>query len=179
MIKLILSPLLCISNLLNAAPPVTYQFSNGTTIEASQVNGNYQELADRIEILQNQITSLQNIQQKQLVGFTAAVAISRNPLRMTAQCQTEYPNTRVCTAKEVMETIDLPVIPDNVIVRVVPDLGLDSTPGSAGYSNSIYLGAELGVDSLSCLAFSTGTATTDSKPFLASCNAGFKIACCR
>ena len=197
--------LMFISTSLNAAPPVTHQFTNGTTIEASQVNANYQELADRIEVsdntlavttnsseiavlqgqitsLQNQLTALQTITQKQFIGFTSADALSRNYLRMTAQCQSEYAGSRVCTVKEIVETVDLPVIPDNVTARVAPELGLDADyGGSTSILSSIYLGNQISQNTLSCLIYSTGTAVIDSIPFSANCSTtdSYKVACCR
>ena len=200
----ILLPFLMVgfSAIVNAAPPVTHQFTNGTTIEASQVNANYQELADRIEVsdniltvttnsseiavlqgqiigLQNQLTSLQNVSQKQLIGFTTADVVSRNPLRMTAQCQAEFTGSRVCTVREIIETVNLPILPENVTARVAPSLGMDSQDLSSSFY-SLYLGNGVNASSISCLYYTTGSATIDnSTPFGASCNVGFKVACCR
>lgn len=135
--NLLLLSLLTFSSLLYAAPPVTHQFTNGTTIEASQVNSNYQELADRIEaadvsiniqglstdvgVLQGQVLQLQNAlaglsiqNNKQLVGFTS-VAFTQggvfNNLDNIALCQSEFPGSTLCTVDDIYNTTLLPLLP--------------------------------------------------------------------
>ncbi len=136
--NLLLLSLLTFSSLLYAAPPVTHQFTNGTTIEASQVNSNYQELADRIEaadvsiniqglstdvgVLQGQVLQLQNAlaglsiqNNKQLVGFTSITFAPggglRNYLDNIALCQSEFPGSSLCTVDDIYNTTLLPLLP--------------------------------------------------------------------
>ncbi len=188
---------LCISIAANAAPPVTYQFTNGTTIEASQVNANYQELADRIAtsdttaivqglstdvgVLQSQVLQLQNIQPKQLVGFTAADATSSSDyLALTAQCQLEYPDSRICSTKEIIETVNIPVLSADTSARVAPSGNYSVAIGSGalrvyeGFAGPVSDNTEEYLNSVSgCLRYSTGSG------FSANCNSGPKVACCR
>ena len=130
-----------ITSVSSAAPPVTHQFTNGTTIEAAQVNANYQELADRIEVLQNQVVQLQNIQPKQLVGFTLSTigaTQSRNYIVLTNLCQAEFPGSRVCNTREIAETVNYPTLTDNSHAWVAPSkfTSLDY-PGSGFISEEI------------------------------------------
>ena len=125
------------TTVLFAAPPVTHQFTNGTTIEAAQVNANYQELADRISaidttvtvqvlstdvgVLQGQVLQLQNAlagltnqNNKQLVGFTSitfAPGGLLNYLDNIALCQSEFPGSSLCTVDDIYNTTLLPLLP--------------------------------------------------------------------
>ena len=163
-----------ITSVSSAAPPVTHQFTNGTTIEASQINSNYQELADRIEVLQNQVTQLQNIQPKQIIGFTSADANSFNPLGLTAQCQIEFANSRVCTSKEIIETTVIPTLPVNAFARVMP-VNLQTQGLSAGVVSS---NGGLMVNYGKCATFSTSTTSEDL--LISNCSlTGVKVACCQ
>lgn len=108
--KMLLFLAVCVSTSINAAPPVTHQFTNGTTIEASQVNANYQELADRIEVLQNQVLTLQNNSQKTLIGYTAAYSTNSygEYVKLSNICYSEFIDSRICSSKEAIETINPP-----------------------------------------------------------------------
>ena len=135
-----------------AAPPVTHQFTNGTTIEASQINSNYQELADRIETLQNQVVQLQNIQPKQLVGFTiATVSVGQTQQAFTLHqlCQSEYPNSSMCTSQDIKNTINIPALVDGTAAWIYQE--------TVNTCNRV---------------FSTGTISSD-------CGLTLGVACCR
>ena len=96
-----------------SAPPVTHQFTNGTTIEASQVNSNYQELADRIEALQNQVVQLQNTQPKELVGFTATTfpqSQSKSYFILNAACESEFTGSKICNTIEIANSSIIPAL---------------------------------------------------------------------
>jgi hypothetical protein len=111
--KRILLLLLLVSSTTNAAPPVTYQFTDGTTIEAPQINANYQELADRIELLQNQIASMQNNAQKSIIGFTTALSTTNETghfAKFSQLCYAEFVDSRICNTKEVRETVNPPLL---------------------------------------------------------------------
>ena len=166
-----------ITSVSSAAPPVTYQFTNGATIEASQVNGNYQELADRIEVLQNQVTQLQNLKPKQLVGFTTADTMTgSNFLTLTKQCQSEFTGSRICNTREIIETVNIPTLPVNVSARVAPTkftsidggIVIEEVIGRFGSSISscIY------VDSDGIIEEGSGFKVTGCEP------SGKKVACC-
>lgn len=50
----------------------------------------------------------------QLVGFSTATRIgAAGVLGMTQACQTDFPESRMCTVDEVYETIVIPVLPDD------------------------------------------------------------------
>ena len=137
----ILLPFLMVgfSAIVNAAPPVTHQFTNGTTIEAAQVNANYQELADRIEVsdntatvnglstnvsvLQGQVQLLQTqLEQalsknnKQLIGFTTTTILSAQTshyLNSITVCQNDFPGSTVCVGDDIKNTVNVPTLPEN------------------------------------------------------------------
>ena len=201
--KLFLFSITLFSLTLNAAPPVTHQFTNGTTIEASQVNANYQELADRIEVvdktaevislstdvsvlqgqvvsLQNQITQLQNVQPKQLVGFTTAdAATTSNYLALTVQCQVEFVDSRICTTKEIVETVNIPTLPSGVSARVAPS-SYNSISLDGGTSKIVeaFVG-DVGSTNARCLTVTSNL--TSGGGFFVGCSStsGYKVACCR
>ena len=167
-----------ITSVSSAAPPVTHQFTNGTTIEASQINSNYQELADRIESLQSQLTIFQSQQSKQLIGFTTADAISdTNFLTLTTQCQNEFTGSRICNTREIIETVNIPTLPVNVSARVAPtkftsiDGGfvIEEIIGKVGSSTPVCLY----VDSDGIIANGSGFKVTGCGSL------GKKVACCR
>ncbi len=97
-----------------AAPPVTYQFTNGTTIEASQINSNYQELADRIEALQNQINELKGLSPKQLVGFTSVTYTSdqaRGYPKINSDCDSQFTGSMMCKSSDIANSFQVSGIP--------------------------------------------------------------------
>ena len=174
------------SNALFAAPPVTYQFANGTTIEASQVNANYQELADRIEVsdntatvnglstdvsvLQGQVLQLQNelagltVQnKKQLAGFTAATIplnSRENTLDNIALCQSEFLGSALCTVNDIYNTTVLPILPSN-------SGGIVFEINSSGWARTVYC------------ANSKGLVSSDTTSGSSPCAINTKLACCK
>ena len=87
----------------------------------------------------------------QLVGFTAATLSGQSGvLALTLACQLEFPGSRMCASREVIETVS---IPDNLnltgMAWVRPSFVPHTSPGdlvvdASGFSNSVYRG------SLSC-----------------------------
>ncbi len=120
-----------------AAPPVTHQFTNGSTIEAAQMNSNFQELADRIEVvdnraavttnsseiaalkslvssLQSQVESLQNLNSRVLVGYTSIDYPgdqSRHYLKLNSQCDLDFPGSRLCSTTELSNSNNINPVP--------------------------------------------------------------------
>ena len=165
-----------------AAPPVTYQFTNGTTIEASQINSNYQELADRIEVLQNLLLTLQSNTQKSLIGYTTALSTNSNGeyIKLSQLCYSEFNDSRICTSKEVLETVNPPTLGVTERAWAMPTSIIPS-PTTAGISYDSFTGVGGGdtlESSINCLSIGT------NQPLDASCADNFnlyqyRVACCR
>lgn len=194
--KKILLLSILISFPINAAPPVTHQFTNGTTIEASQVNANYQELADRIEaadvstnlqslstdvgILQGQVLQLQsqldqlNTQnKKQLIGATiGTIPYSQilNRFEVVSLCQSEFTESTVCSIEDINNTVNIPALSMLPVDRGALIIDIDNVSSNYG---------------LRCLA-SNGYINTNVFADLSSlgtsslgCVENINIACCR
>ena len=183
--KLFLFSITLFSATLYAAPPVTHQFTNGTTIEASQINSNYQELADRIEainktaevtglstdvtVLQGQVQLLQtqllqaiSNNSKQLIGFTTSTILSAQTshyLNSVSVCQYDFPGSTVCIGDDIKNTVNIPVLLGN--------------EGAMIYTSKTGIGV-----SPVCL-HSNGRMESNVGATGSRCNVDIKIACCR
>jgi hypothetical protein len=120
-----------------AAPPVTHQFTNGTTIEAAQMNANFQELADRIEVidirpavttntsdiaalqaqltsLQDQLNTLQSQKPKLLVGYSVTTFSKEQAvehIRLNSACNADFPGSTLCSTVEMSSSTFLTPAP--------------------------------------------------------------------
>ncbi len=172
--KLFLFSITIFSLTLNAAPPVTYQFTNGTTIEASQVNANYQELADRIEVLQNQVNTMKSNAQMSLVGFTTALTSNNNGefTKLSQLCYAEFADSRICNIKEALETVNPPALGASEKAWVMSNGVIAVSAGSGSIS---ILDSIIGVGSTNCLSFNSTGKTSGA------CNGTdqYRVACCR
>ena len=163
-----------ITSVTNAAPPVAHQFTNGTTIEASQVNANYQELADRIEVLQNQINTMQSNAPKSLVGFTTALSSNSNGefTKLSQLCYAEFADSRICNTKEARETVNPPVLGASERAWVMSNEVIAITAGSS---------AQLVIDSISGVGNPNCLSLDSSGKTFGACNNTdqYRVACCR
>ncbi|GAA5186013.1 hypothetical protein [Ferrimonas gelatinilytica] len=120
-----------------AGDPVDYQFQPGDPIRAAEVNGNFQELADRIDnnisslqVLDTNMTNtdasiirrLEDLEAASLTRQTQAeyVGVSNGTTTgdagiagMTQLCQADYPGSRMCTSVEFANSTSFPNLPNN------------------------------------------------------------------
>jgi hypothetical protein len=86
--------------------PVSYQFSPNTPIRSSEINGNFQELVDRISSLESQLSEGNKAV---FVGVTVeAVKGYKGVVSFNKLCHSNFPKSRICNSKEIIETADPP-----------------------------------------------------------------------
>ena len=113
----------------SAGPPVTYQFSSGNPIVASEMNSNFQELADRVGTV--------STQKKQFVGFTSNVMPADSGIvGFSSQCNSDYLGSKACTTKEFVESVQLSSGNAADVGWVLPYMFAVSNPGG---TSSTYL----------------------------------------
>ena len=119
MIKLlyIASLIICV-NSYAAGDAVTHSFSAGGSIVATEMNANFQDLANRNDATQTQVTqnatAISNLQSNevavlQYLGNTSTTLDGGQGIRtMNELCQASFSGSRMCTTEEYANTITFP-----------------------------------------------------------------------
>ncbi len=93
------------------AQDVPNTFQPGNPIVASEVNANFDALEAEIAVLKAQVEILQSTNSNTLqqhVGNSSGTAYGNKGIRtMTALCQIDYPDARMCTTEEYVKTTNL------------------------------------------------------------------------
>ena len=179
--------MLCISMAVIAAgPPVTYQFTTGNPIVASEMNSNFQELADRIVNISNS--------KRKFLGFSSTQVSPSGGLKaINNACHASFNGSGICTSTEIIETSPGPTLPDSTVAIFrfeAISLGLSS--GSSTSSSQIMekgSGHETDSNHQNCKGWSDPSSAAsifgvDSElkfSSLAACNTAqlFYVACCK
>ena len=127
----------------------------------------------------------------QLVGFTSTtVTGDAGVLGMTNACHLEFAATRMCTSEEVMNTVAMPVLPEETQAWARPTF----VPVASGAAGSAYgldqsgmLSGDLtsGFDIMTCLGWTTSsfsrsglTVSSVGQVTTESCDTAQPVACC-
>lgn len=154
MIKLlyIASLIICV-NSYAAGDAVTHSFSAGGSIVATEMNANFQDLANRNDATQTQVTqnatAISNLQSNevavlQYLGNTPTTLDGGQGIRgMNELCQVSFSGSRMCTTEEYANTITYPAAELGVawirpvIVGLDGTVGMDAISGHAGYDGEL------------------------------------------
>ena len=141
---MIIIGLLVSGSIVAAGAPVANQFTAGDPIVASDINANFQELADRIGdsgLLRN------------MLGFSTGTTTGNKGIKvLTELCAANFVGSRICTSEEVVKTIDfsnLPTTPTNAWVQPVL-----TGSGNGATSNEPTIDVYAGISRSSARAFS-------------------------
>ncbi len=190
MIKLlyIASLIICV-NSYAAGDAVTHSFSAGGSIVATEMNANFQDLANRNDATQTQVTqnatAISNLQSNevavlQYLGNTPTTLDGGQGIRaMNELCQASFSGSRMCTTEEYANTITFPAaeLDDAWIRPVIVGLDASSAMDTISGQSSSYGLACAGWSSLmpsakGMVVSGSGEMTTNS------CASPVKVSCC-
>ncbi len=187
---IIIASLIISFNVYAAGDPVPNIFTAGESIVASEFNANFQELANRIDNLQTNNSSL-----LQFVGNSSGTIDGISGVRaMTELCQVTHPISRICTTEEYTKTINFPAaISSSTSAWISPSLvvgggnGINNhvVPAADVYSGKQYSLTSSGVRDFNCSGWSSsgasfGLSVNGVGGFAeSSCQNAIAVSCCK
>lgn len=171
-----------------AGAPVSNQFIAGDPIIANDVNANFQELADRIDVNSTAISQMLEGQLRQIVGFSTTTVTGHAGLKaITEACSSDFPGSRICTSEEIVKSTNFPSITPYAEAWVLPVLSGSGNPGSE-------VNTAPALDKYSGIGFNDGryltcggwagsnlqalVVTTEFRFMLVGCASARNVACC-
>ena len=103
--KVILSYVIILTNILTASDYVEHKFNGGDVIKASEINGNFDFLSAKITELRNKLSISES---KQFIGIsTTSHDGDDGILGMNNACHNTFENSRMCTSKDIINSTNI------------------------------------------------------------------------
>ena len=176
-------------NAFAAGAAVPHVFVSGGAIVASEVNANYQNLADRIQTVSDTVSNTEKL--LQFVGNSATSLDGSNGIRtMTELCQVTYAGSRMCSTEEYAKTITFPTMGSASSAWVRPSKVITASLSNDYEASDFFAGAgNTSVKGLNCSGWSnnnggssedSGLVVNEKGAFGQSrCNATLPVSCCK
>jgi len=116
------------------AVDIPNQFEDGQVTSASQMNENFQALKVEIEALKAQFEQSQTPPKVDFKGFSEPVDSSSGIFNFNKACNTAFPESRICSAKELTFSViteDIS-IPSTTALIVNDESGFDHCASNSG-----------------------------------------------